>query len=55
VVKEQKRIKEKTKPKPTVPQVSPNLYPENPKEEAKKKLEKTKEKLEKGGRAAQIR
>lgn len=27
VVKEQKKAKEKTKPKPTVPQVSPNLYP----------------------------
>ncbi len=32
IVKEQKKTKEKTKPKPTVPQANPNLYPENPKE-----------------------
>lgn len=31
VVKEQRKNKEKTKPKPTVPQANPNLYPENPK------------------------
>lgn len=38
VIEEQKKNKGKSKPKPTVPSVSSNLYPENPKEEGAKKL-----------------
>lgn len=45
VQKQHKKNIEKNKPKPTIPNVGSNLYPENPKEEGKRKIERLKEKL----------
>lgn len=44
-MEQQKRNKSKAKPKPTVPSVSSNLYPENPQEEGKRKIQKYKKQL----------
>jgi uncharacterized membrane protein YheB (UPF0754 family) len=55
VIEEQKKAKSKMKPKLTVPSVGSNLYPENPKEEGSRKLEKLKKNLEKQTEAEKLK
>ena len=55
VIEEQKKNKSKIKPKPTVPNVGSNLYPENPKEQGAKKIEKIKKNIEKQNEASKMK
>ena len=54
IVEEKKNNKEKTKPKPTVPNVSNNLYTD-PKEMEKKKMQKIKKNIDKQNEAENMR